>query len=157
MASYKQTQYEVLRRRCVALQQQGWKQVAIAQALGLTQGWVSRTLTKFRQQGQKGLAWQKQPGAKPRLTQQQLIQLVSELNKGAEYHGFPGHIWTRPRVNEVIRKLFGVSYDPSQVGRLLKKVEWTRQKPQRKARQQNQQRVEHWREERLPELKKSPG
>ena len=36
MASYKQTQYEVLRRRCVALQQQGWKQVAIAQALGMT-------------------------------------------------------------------------------------------------------------------------
>ena len=157
MASYKQTQYEVLRRRCVALQQQGWKQVAIAQALGLTQGWVSRTLTKYRQQGQDGLAWQKQPGATPRLTNEQLIQLVAELNKGAEYHGFPGHIWTRPRVNEVIKKLFGVSYDPSQVGRLLKKVEWTRQKPQRKARQQNQQRVEQWRDERLPELKKSPN
>jgi transposase len=28
-----------------------------------------------------------------------------------------------------------VSYDPSQVGRLLKKVGWTRQKPQPKARQ----------------------
>jgi len=157
MASYKQTQYEVLRRRCVALDQQGWKQVTIAQALGLTQGWVSRTLTKFRQQGQQGLAWQKQPGAKPRLNQQQLIQLVAELNKGAEHHGFPGHIWTRPRVNEVIKKLFGVSYDPSQVGRLLKKVAWTRQKPQRKARQQNPQRVEQWRQEHLPELKKSPG
>ena len=157
MASYKQTQYEVLRRRCVALQQQGWKQVAIAQALRMTQGWVSRTLTKFRQQGQDGLAWQKQPGAKPRLTHEQLIQLVAELNQGAEHHGFPGHVWTRPRVNEVIKKLFGVSYDPSQVGRILKKVEWTRQKPQRKARQQNQQRVEQWREERLPELKKSPS
>ena len=56
-------QYEVLRRRGVALQQQGWKQVAIAQALDLTQGWVCRTLTRFRQQGQEALAWQKQPGA----------------------------------------------------------------------------------------------
>lgn len=157
MASSKQTEYEVLRRRCVALHQQGWKQVTIAQALGLTQGWVSRTLSKFHQQGQDALAWRKPPGASARLTDEQLGQLVQELNKGAEHHGFPGHIWTRPRVNEVIKRLFGVSYDPSQIGRLLKKVAWTRQKPQAKARQQDPQCVQQWREERLPELKKSPN
>lgn len=155
MASYKQTEYEVLRRRCAVLHQQGWKQGAIAQALGLTQGWVSRTLTKYRQQGQDALAWRKPAGATAKLTTEQLAQLVEELNKGAEHHGFPGQVWTRPRVNEVIKRLFGVSYDPSQVGRLLKKVEWTRQKPQRKARQQDPQRVEQWRTEGLPALKKS--
>ncbi|WP_369008821.1 winged helix-turn-helix domain-containing protein [Larkinella sp. C7] len=37
----------------------------------------------------------------------------------------------------------------------MKKVGWSRQKPQRKARQQDPQAVAHWREERLPELKKS--
>lgn len=41
----------------------------------------------------------------------------------------------------VIKKLSGVSYDPSQVGRLLKKVGWTRQKPQAKVRQQNPERA----------------
>lgn len=157
MASQKQIEYELLRRRCVALDQQGWKQNAIAQALGLTQGWVSRTLTKYRQQGSDALAWQKPPGATARLTQEQLGQLVQELDKGAEHHGFPGHIWTSPRVNEVIKRLFGVSYDPSQVGRLLKKLEWSRQKPQPKARQQDTQRVQQWRNERLAELKKSPN
>lgn len=100
MASYKQTEYEILRRRCVALQQQGWKQVTIAQALGLTQGWVSRTLAKYQQQGQDALAWRKPTGAIPKLTHDQLQQLVVELNKGAQHHGFPGQIWTRPRVNE---------------------------------------------------------
>ena len=157
MASYKQTQYEVLRRRCVELDQQGWKQVSIAQALGLTQGWVSRTLSKYRQQGPQALAWRKPAGAAARLTDEQLSQLVEALNKGAEHHGFAGQVWTRPRVNEVIKKLFGISYDVSQVGRLLKKVGWTRQKPQRLARQQNPQRVEQWRQERLPDLKKSPN
>ena len=155
MTSYKQTEYEVLRRRCAALQQQGWKQVAIAQALGLTQGWVSRTLTKYRRHGQDALAWRKPAGAAAKITDNQLAQLVEELNKGAEYHGFPGHVWTRPRVNEVIKRLFGVSYDPSQIGRLLKKVAWTRQKPQPKARQQDPERVKQWREVRLPDLKKS--
>ena len=79
-----------------------------------------------------------------------MAQVVEELNKGAEHHGFPGHIWTRPRVNQIIIR----SYDPSQV--LLKKVGWSRQKPQAKARQQDPERV-HWRHERLPDLKKSPN
>jgi transposase len=157
MASDKQTEYEVLRRRCATLYQQGWKQVTIAQALGLTQGWVSRTLTKYRQQGQDALAWRKPVGSKTKLSDSQLAELVEELSKGAEYHGFPGHIWTRPRVNEVIKKLFAISYHPSQVGRILKKVGWSRQKPQTKARQQKPEQVAHWREERLPELKKSPN
>lgn len=55
----------------------------------------------------------------------------------------------------VIKRVFRVSYDVSQVGRLLKKLEWTRQKPQLKARQQDPQRIEQWRDESLPELKKS--
>ncbi|WP_177236518.1 helix-turn-helix domain-containing protein [Spirosoma endophyticum] len=60
---------------------------------------------------------------------------MTELNKGAELHGFSGAIWTRPRVNEVIKTLFGVSYEPSQVGRILTKLSWRRQKPQRKVSQ----------------------
>ena len=113
-------------------------------------------MKKYRQNGKAALAWRKPTGPACRLTQEQISQLVEELNKGAEQHGFPGQIWTRPRVNEVIKRLFGVSYDPSQVGRLLKKAEWSRQKPQPKARQQNPQRVQQWQQERLPELKKSP-
>lgn len=157
MAKYKQSEYELLRRRCVELDQQGWKQGPIAQALGLTQGWVSQTLKKYRQQGITALQWRKPTGAPTRLTTDQLDQLVVELNKGAEEHGFMGAVWTRPRVNEVIKKLFGVSYDPSQVGRLLKKAGWTRPKPQVKARQQDRNAVAQWRQERIVELKKSAG
>ncbi|MBC3788882.1 helix-turn-helix domain-containing protein [Spirosoma utsteinense] len=122
MATYKPSDYELLRRRCAELKDQGWKQSRIAQALGLTEGWVSRTLKKYRQEGQAGLAWRKPSGLDSRLTDEQLVQLLAELNKGAEHHGFLGAVWTRPRVNNVIKKLFGVSYDPSQVGRLLKKA-----------------------------------
>ena len=155
MASYKQSDYEALRRRCVELSQAGWQQLAIAQAFGLTQPWVSRTLKKYQQQGITALQEGKRTGAPPRLSLEQLSQLVAELNKGAPHHGFSGAVWTRPRVNEVIKKLFGVSYDPSQIGRILKKAGWSRQKPQRKASQQDSQAVAQWREERLPELKKS--
>ncbi|WP_460908301.1 helix-turn-helix domain-containing protein [Spirosoma areae] len=80
---------------------------------------------------------------------------MSELNKGDGHHGFSRAVWTRPRVNTVIEKLFGVSYDPSQVGRILKRVGWSRQLPKRRASQQDTRAVAQWRDERLPELKKS--
>lgn len=103
MAIYKPSDCELLRRRCAELKEAGWKQTKIAQALGLTEGWVSRTLKKYRQDGQAALAWHKPAGPACRLTNEQITQLVEELNKGAEHHGFPGQIWTRPRVNEVIK------------------------------------------------------
>jgi transposase len=155
MATYKQADYEALRRRCVELKQAGWKQANIARAFGLTQGWVSQTLKTHREQGDAGLTTGKRTGAPSRLTADQLDQLTKELAKGAEQHGFPGQVWTRPRINDVITKLFGVSYDPSQIGRLLKKVGWSRQKPARQAQQQDPQAVANWQAERLPALKKS--
>jgi len=156
-AKYKPSDYEVFRRRCVEMKESGWKQKDIATALGLTPGWVSQTMKKYREQGPEGLLARKPTGSPPKITSQELSHLVEELNQGAVSHGFPGQIWTRARVNEVIGRLFGVSYDPTQVGRLLKKVGWSLQKPARKARQQNQQKVQQWREETVPDLKKSPG
>lgn len=155
-AKYLPKEYEVFRRRCVELRHLGWKQEAIANAFGLTQGWVSRTLTKYDQQGEAALLYRKAKGATARLTSEQLTQLVEELNKGPQHQGFPGEIWTRKRVQAVIEKFFNVSYDPTQVGRILKKIGWSRQKPQKKARQQSAEAVREWRDERLPALKKSP-
>ncbi|MEZ0541962.1 helix-turn-helix domain-containing protein [Fibrella arboris] len=90
----------------------------------MTEGWVSQTLKNYRQDGADTLIWKKAAGPACRLDEQQLAQLVIELTKGAVAHGFEGEVWTRPRVNAVITKLFGVSYDPSQVGRLLKRIGW---------------------------------
>lgn len=157
MATYKQADYEALRHRCVELKEVGWKQADIARAFGLTRAWVSQTLKTFRQQGEAGLTTGKRTGAPSRLTIKQLDELTTELAKGAEHHGFSGQVWTRLRINQVIGKLFGVSYDPSQIGRLLKKVGWSCQKPARLARQQDPQAVVNWQEERLPALKKSPN
>lgn len=149
-AKYKSSDYELLRRRCVELKEAGWKQKDIASALGLTEGWVSRTLQKYREKGPDALVTRKPTGYLPKMTPEQLSQLVKELELGAVSHGFSGHIWTRSRVNALIGKLFGVSYDPTQVGRILKRMGWSLRKPAKKARhrnadRQNKQKVEQWR------------
>jgi len=65
-----------------------------------------------------------------------------------------GDLWTRKRVGAVIERLFGQKYDPSQIGRILKKAGWSKQKPQVKAGQQKPEKVREWKEERLSALKK---
>jgi transposase len=147
---------EYRRFRAWELHQQGWKQEAIADALGVTQGAVSQWLTRAKEHGVEALRRRKAPGAKPRLTPEQKAQIPEWLKQGPEAFGFRGEVWTRERVATVIRRKFGVSYHPVHVGRMLKALGWTRQKPVRRARQRDEEAITHWREERWPELQKKP-
>lgn len=120
--------------RCVELKQAGWKQTDTAQAFGLIEGWVSRSLKTYLEQAEPGLITGNRTEAPSRLKADQLHRLIKELNKGAEQHGFLGQVLTRPRIKALINRIFSVSYDPFQVGQLLKKVCWSRYKPARQAR-----------------------
>lgn len=134
----------------------GWKQKDIAVAMGVTKGAVSQWLKRAREGGIDALRHCKAPGASPRLTPEQRAQLPQLLAQGAQSFGFQGDLWTLPRVTEVVRREFGVSYDPSQVSRILKLCGWSRQKPLRRATQRNEEAIQRWKEERWPELKKRP-
>jgi transposase len=93
-------------------------------------------------------------GAPPRLSLEQRAQLLELLSQGAEALGFPGEVWTQPRVATLIRDRFGVSYAPSQVGRILKACGWSSQKPVYQATQRNEAAIRRWKEERWPQIKK---
>jgi transposase len=134
----------------------GWKQQDIAVALGVTKGAVSQWLKRAREGGIDALRHCKPPGAPCRLTPEQRVQLPQLLAQGAQSFGFQGDLWTLPRVAEVISWEFGVTYHPSQVSRILKTCGWSRQKPLRRATQQDETAIQLWKEERWPELKKRP-
>ena len=147
---------EYRRFRAWELHQQGWKQQAIADALGVTQGAVSQWLTRAKERGVEALRRRKAPGAKPQLTPEQKAQIPGLLKRGPEAFGFRGDVWTRDRVATVIHREFGVSYHPVHVGRILKALGWTRQKPERRARQRDEEAIARWQDERWPELQKKP-
>ena len=138
------------------LLQRGWKQQDVAEALGVTKGAVSQWARRAREGGKEALLHRKPPGASPRLTPEQRARLPTLLSKGAEAFGFVGDLWTQPRVTEVIQREFGVAYDPSQVGRILKACGWSRQKPVRRARQRDEAAIAQWRAECWPALEKKP-
>ena len=145
---------EYRRFRAWELRQQGWKQQDIADALGVTQGAVSQWLKRAKEGGPSALRRRKAPGAKPRLTPKQKAQIPELLKRGPEAYGFRGDVWTRERVGTVIRREFGVSYSQVHIGRILKELGWTRQKPVRRARQRDEEAIQRWQEERWPELEK---
>lgn len=142
------------RLRAWELRQKGWRQQQIADALGVTQGAVSQWLKRAKEEGVQALKPRKSPGAPPKLTQEQRQRLPELLALGAESFGFRGNVWTQPRIAELIRREFGVSYDPSQIGRILKACGWSRQKPVRRATQRDEAAIERWKQQRWPQVKK---
>lgn len=143
------------RNRCIInLCQTGQlTQAQIAQSMEISQGRVSQLYGQFQEAGEAGLVVKKATGAPPKLTTEQRAQLPELLSKGAEHYGFEGEVWTRLRVGEVIKQYFGVNYEVSTIGLLLKQLGFTLQKPTRRDYRQNPQRVAPWQEEILPELK----
>jgi transposase len=134
------------------LKQQGWAQRQIAEALGVSEGAVSQWMTRARDVGPEALRRRPRPGAPRRLSPEQLARLPELLHRGPTAYGFRGELWTRSRVAAIIRREFGVSYHPRHVGRLLKTLRWSPQKPARRARQRDEAAIAHWREEPWPAL-----
>jgi transposase len=143
------------RLRAWALHQQGWKQRAIADALGVSPGAVSQWLTRARASGADSLRRQPPPGAKPRLSPDQVAQLRNLLAQGAEAFGFLGAVWTSKRVVAVIKRWFGVTYHRAHVSRLLRAMGLSVQQPIVRATQRDEAVIAAWWDERWPELKKT--
>jgi transposase len=145
---------EVRRLRAWELSRQGWRQRPIAQALGVSEGAVSHWLRQARQAGPSALHDRPHPGPASRLSPEQQAHVVALLRQGATACGFRGDRWTQKRVRELIRREGGVTYHPAHISRLLRRWNWSRQKPTRRARQRDEAAIQAWREKRYPALVK---
>ncbi len=148
---------EARRIQAWKLKQKGWKQKDIAEALGVTAGAVSQWMKRVEEGGVEALRYRPPSGARSRLSKAQQHQLLILLAKGAEAHGFRGDVWTQPRIARLIKREYGVSYHARHMGRLLKALGWSNQKPEHRASQRNEAAIERWRTESWEKVKKKPG
>ena len=127
----------------------------IADAIGVHVSTVKRCRAAFQQGGLAALAAKPHPGPKPKLTCKQRQQLLAWITRGALAAGFSTELWTCQRVVELVRKKFNVSYDPDHLGRILRELGCTPQKPRTVDPRQDTAALEKWRKITWPRLKKS--
>ena len=102
------------------------------------------------------LAAKPHPGKPSRLTAAQRQRLAKLLLQGARKHGYSTELWTLARVAELIAMKFGVEYHPGHVWHVLRGMGWSSQKPERRARERDEQAVATWRRGDWPRIKKRP-
>jgi transposase len=146
---------EVLRLRAVEQVQAGAHPEDVAAALGLHRKTVYGWLAKFREGGRDALVAKPVPGRPPKLTGGQIARLY-ELIVGADpaQFSFAFALWTRDMVRQVIRREFKVALSVVSVGRLLRTMGLSPQRPLYRAYQQNPEAVQHWKDEQFPAIRK---
>jgi len=127
----------------------------IARELQVSRQSASRWYEQWRRGGGRALRGAGRAGRKPKLEREQLRQVEAALRKGARAHGFDTDLWTLPRVAVVVERLTGVHYHPGHVWKILGAMDWTLQRPARRARERNPEKVRRWVDQRWPQVKKT--
>jgi transposase len=140
------------RRRAVELVEQGKLQVDIAEYLGVNRSSVYRWCRLATEDPQL-LTAKPHPHRSPYLTVNQLRTLEELLLLGAKAHGWPNQLWTTERVSLLIYRHFKIRHHPDHVGRFLRsRLGWSVQKPQRRARERDEEAILRWQSEQFPRI-----
>lgn len=147
---------EKRRLRAIALLEEGWQPVDVARAVGVDRRSVRRWRAAFGEAGRKGLAAKPAPGRPLKLDEAARSRLEQLLLAGPRAAGFASELWTCRRVAELIEREFHVRYHVDHLGRLLRALDWTPQKPTRRARERDEERIAGWVRRDWPRVKKTP-
>jgi transposase len=101
----------------------------VARRLGVHRQSVIRWQRVLASTGPAGLKKAGRAGRKPKLSVQQRATLESTLRYGPEALGYASGLWTLGRVRQLIEQQYGVRYNPSQVWRILRQLNWSCQRP----------------------------
>ena len=134
------------RRLAMALLEEGSTQAEVARTLETSTASVSRWKQAYEQDGETALSAKPHPGRRPKLTAKQQERLANLLLRGPRNHGCSTDLRTLSRVAQEILTHLGVSYDPSGVWHMLRRLGWSCQKPERRARERDEDAIATWRQ-----------
>ena len=134
------------RRRLEAarLLRQGLSQSQVARAVGVHRQSVSRWARELGESGVRGLRKARRTGRPAKLSPAQLRDLERALKRGPEAFGFASGLWTASRVRDLIEYRTGVRYHEDHVWRILRKLNWSCQRPTGKALERDERAIRQW-------------
>src|SRR4051794_28979759 len=144
-----------MRLRAVNAVESGVHPEDVAASLGMARGTVYGWLARYREGGKDALKARPVPGRPPKLTGAQMRTLYTMI-VGADprQYAFEFALWTRDTVRSLIRREFDVALSAVSVGRLLRTLGLSPQRPLWRAWQADPGAVQRWREEDFPAIRK---
>ncbi|MFQ5677770.1 MAG: IS630 family transposase, partial [bacterium] len=144
---------EQLRMAAVKRVEDGESPEFVAAGLGINRRTIYRWLSVYHYGGEDALKAKPIPGKPPKLNGKQMQKLARILRtKNPLQLKFEFALWTLAMVRVLIRQEFGVKLSEVSVGRLLKRLGFSAQRPLYRAWQQDPALVEQWREKCYPEI-----
>ena len=138
------------------LLRQGLSQSEVARRVGVHRQSVSRWARELEQSGVHGLRKAPRTGRRAKLDRSQLADLELALKLGPEAFGYASGLWSARRVRDLIEDQTGVRYHEDHVWRILRKLNWSCQRPTGRAVERNQEGIRRWKKYRWPQIKKKP-
>ena len=138
------------------LLEKGYSQSEVARRVGAHRQSVSQWARQLEQGGRRALKKAGRAGRKPRLRPEDLRRIERGLKRGPQALGYETSLWTSWRVAHLIEHECGVRYHPSQAWRILRQLGWTCQRPTGRALERDENKIQQWKRERWPALKKRP-
>jgi transposase len=146
------------RERAAELFAEGRSQVEVARELDVSRQSASRWHGGWQAAGATGLQSRGPTGRRPKVADDQLEVIEQALLGGALAYGFATDVWTLERIATVIQGLTGVALSNPSVWRLLRhRLGWSVQRPQRQAKERDEQAIQHWVAHEWPRIKKGPA
>lgn len=144
------------RRRAMRLLDEGRSLGEVAAVVGCHASSVMRWRDARERAGEDGLKGRKASGRPRKLSEAQSARLLEVLLDGAVAQGYRTELWTTQRIAEVIEDLFGVRYHRDHVGRVMRRLGWSCQQPERRALERDEAAIERWKRKTWPAVKKTP-
>ena len=157
--SFTRTDYateQAQRLRAGRLFAQGCSQADIVRRLRVSRQSASRWFWAWHTGGPKILRGVGRTGRLPKLSSEDWCRLEAILLEGPRTQGYDTELWTLKRVAQTVWKHFAVRYHPGHVWKLLGKLGWSCQRPERRARERNEAAIRRWLKYRWPRIKKKP-
>lgn len=142
------------RIRAVQLMEAGKSPELVAEILGVGRSSVFAWQRKYRAGGLAALSTKFASGRPTSLSDAQMLQLYSMLvGKDPRQYSLGVALWTRKVVAALIELKFGQRLSVVTVGRILKKLGMSVQRPLYRAYQRDPEKVAQWREQTYPKLR----
>jgi transposase len=146
---------EALRKRAVQQIEGGESPETVADTYGINRRTVYRWLERYHHGGVEGLGTQPKPGRPTKFTADDL-RWLSRTIRASDPRQFqlPFALWTRRIVRDLLRRERGVRVSDVTVGRALRKLGLSPQRPLRRAWQQSPEAVDQWKQQVYPEIRR---